>query len=95
MTDARTHDATFYVQLTADIGQRWNNGERVDYVSGIKAVALTQKRPERQRPGTVLVKLTVRVPDPAFLPLRPEAVIVVPEDMTVTAPLEVEAGDPS
>lgn len=87
-----SHDATFYVQIEPDFFGRSDN----PHVRAIKAVAITQKRPERQRPGTVLTKLTVRVPDAAFLPLRPEAVVVVPEDMTAAAlPVEVEASDPS
>lgn len=56
---AGTHDATFYVQITADFGRTWQNGEYVQSVSAAKAV------------------------------------IVVPEDMVVTAPLEVEAEDPT
>jgi hypothetical protein len=86
-----SHDATFYLQLEPEF-RRWiASGEQE--VCSIKAVALTQKRPIRQRSGTVMVKLTVRVPDAAFLPLRPEAVVVIPEDMTVTGPIEVEAED--
>jgi hypothetical protein len=86
------YDATFYVQIEPDF-YRYSGGERV---RSIKAVALTQKRPAQQRPGTVLAKLTVRVPEAAFLPLRPEAIVVIPEDMTVASqPIEVEANDPS
>jgi hypothetical protein len=90
---SNSHDATVYLQLQADLYRSTVSGGET--VRSIKAVAVTQKRPERQRPGTVLVKLTVRVPDAAFLPLRPEAVIVVPEDMAAAAPIEVEAGEPS
>lgn len=89
MTDF--HDASFYLQIDADI---YRTSYSAETVRAIKAVGMTQKRPARQKPGTVLVKLTVRVPDAAFLPLRPEAVIVIPEDMTATAPIEVEAVDP-
>lgn len=63
-------------------------------MTGIKATAITQKRPARPRPGVVLTKLTVRAPDAAFLPLRPEVVVVIPENMVVTSPIEVEAGNP-
>lgn len=84
-----THDATFYVQLAPDFFTSW--GEQK--VREIKAVAMTQSRPRKQQSGTVLCKLTVRVPDAAFLPLRPEAIVVVPENMTVAAPIEVLAGD--
>jgi hypothetical protein len=85
-----SHDATFYVQLQPTF--YLSRGEH--QVREIRAVALNQKKPNQPRAGTVLVKLTVRVPDGAFLPLRPEAVIVVPEEMTVTSPIEVQAEDP-
>jgi hypothetical protein len=90
MMGQKTLDATFYVQIEPEFVGREN-----PWVRAIKAVGLTQKRPQRQRPGTVMVKLTVRVPTAAFMPLRPEAIVVVPEDMTVTEPLVVEAGDPT
>lgn len=83
-----SHDATFYVQLDPSL-----YGGDNPRVREIRAVALTQKRPAKQRAGTVLVKLTVRVPDAAFLPLRPEAIIIVPETMTSLAPIQVEAED--
>ena len=85
-----SHEAEFYVQLEADL-----YGPDPGRVRDIKAVALTQKRPQRQRPGTVMVKLRVRVPDGAFLPLRPEAIVVIPEGMTVAEPVVVEAVDPA
>lgn len=85
------HDATFYVQIEPEFSSY--NPERVIRA---KAVAITQQKPRSPRGGTVTCKLTVRVPDAAFLPLQPEAIIVVPEDMVAAnAPIEVEAGDPS
>ena len=91
----KSHDATFYVQIEPE-WTRWTdrNGDR--QVSDLKAVAITQKKPAKPRSGVVVAKLTVRVPDAAFLPLRPEAIVVVPEDMVAASePIEVEAGDPS
>jgi hypothetical protein len=86
-----THAATFYVQIEPQF-YAFDKSQ----VQAIRAVALTQKRPARQRPGTTLVKLTVRIPDAAFLPFAPEAVIVVPEDMVAAGqPIEIEAGDPA
>lgn len=59
-----------------------------------RIVRMTQRPPEgNQRGGTVLVKITVDIPDGAFLPLRPEAVVVIPEGMALTKPIEVEAED--
>lgn len=87
MAVSDTHDATMYVQLEPEF---WTfRGETK--VRDIRAVRMTQKRPVHQRGGTVLVKLTIRVPDNAFLPLRPEAIVVVPESMTSAEPVTVEA----
>lgn len=41
--------------------------------------------------GTVEVKFTVETPKAAFVPLRPEAVVIVPESMTTPHPVEVKA----
>lgn len=91
---ADQHDATFYVQLEPSGWYGFNRDTGEPRLSGIKAVRMTQSKPERQIPGTVLVKLTVRAPEAAFLPLRPEAIVVIPEDMTRTEPIQIEAVDP-
>lgn len=87
-----THDATFYAQVEPE----WHGsyGGNDPALRGIKVVTVTQQRPRHPRGGTVTVKLTIRVPDAAFLPLRPEAVVVVPESMTEVNPIEVEAVEP-
>ena len=90
---AKMKDVTFYVQVEPV----WANytshdGERP--LAGLRVANTTARRPSKQKGGTALVKLTIRLPEAAFLPLRPEAVIVVPEDMVVTAPIEVEAQPP-
>lgn len=80
--------AATYLQLKADF---WAD----DKVRGAKVVRATQKPPmDSQMPGTVLVKITIEVPESAFLPLRPEAVVVIPEALTLGKPIEVEAEDP-
>lgn len=89
-------DAEVYLQVDPEWWQyRDRDAERA--VRGARVVRLTQNRPTKPVPGTVLVKVkvTIRIPKAAFLPLRPEAVVTIPEDMTLTAPIEVEAGDPS
>lgn len=86
-------DATFYAQVEP-VWSRWRtNGEHT--VQGAKVVRLTQAKPAKQMGGTVLVKLTLRIPEAAFLPLRPEAVVVIPEDMAAVQPIEIEAVDPA
>lgn len=83
------HDAQFWLQIEPDF-----YGGEDPKIRAIKAVGLTQKRPRQPR-NAVLVKLTVQVPDAAFLPLRPEAVIVIPEGMTaINEPIIVEAVEP-
>jgi len=90
-------DATFFAQVEPTFGRRYDHErcEIVEYVTKAKVVAVTQTRPERPRRGVVVTKLTIRIPEAAFLPLRPEAIVVIPEDMTAPYPIEVEAGDPS
>lgn len=81
--------AATYLQIKADF---W----MTDRVRSAKIVRATQKAPgDMQIPGTVLVKITVDVPESAFLPLRPEAIVVIPESLTVAEPITVEADDPT
>lgn len=82
---------TFYVQVSPEF-YRYDSTR----LSKIRATALTQKRPTsvRGRNGTVTVKLTLDIPDEAFMPLQPEAVIKVPSDLVAITPIEIEAGDP-
>ena len=84
-------DAVFYAQVEPEFTRSF--GE--DHVRSAKVVGVTQKRPDRPRRGVVVVKLPIRIPEAAFLPLHPEAIVVIPEDMTAPYPIEVEAGDPS
>lgn len=97
--NARSHvDATVYMQIEPEWSEWYRRRGQLDdpqALVGAKGVTMTQKKPQRQKPGTVLVKLTVRIPAAAFYPLRPTAVVVIPDDMTVTEPLEVTAEDPT
>lgn len=84
---------TFYVQVEPNFGRyNWDK----DKLTGIKAKSITQSRPTqtRGRNGTVTVKLTLDIPDEAFMPLQPEAVISVPSDLVAITPLVIEATDP-
>jgi hypothetical protein len=58
-------------------------------------VGTTTKRPRAPRPGVVVVKVTLRIPAAVFDPLRPEAVVVIPADLTDPHPVVVDAGDPT
>lgn len=79
--------ATTYLQIEPD----WSYDATM--VLGAKVVRCTQRAPkDKQLSGTVLVKITVDLPEAAFLPLIPEAVVTIPEDLAVPM---VEVGDPA
>jgi hypothetical protein len=85
-------DATFYAQVTPEWSAYPVYGDKK--LVGAKVARVTQTRPDKPIGGTVLVKLTIRLPASAFLPLRPEAIVVVPESLTSATPIEVVAEDP-
>lgn len=89
----RTVDATVYLQIAPELNRYYGNTDSPNAVRGAKVVGSTQKRSSSPKPGTIEVKIAVRIPVAAFLPLRPEAVVVIPADLTATHPLEVEALD--
>jgi hypothetical protein len=65
-------EATCYLQVEPEFNY---NGSKV---WGARVVRMTQRKPESPLGGTVLVGITLCIPEEAFLPLRPEAVIDVP-----------------
>lgn len=82
---------TVYLQVEPIRG-RWD----VEKVIGAKVVRMTQKTPaENQLGGTILVKITLEMPEAAFNPLQPEVVVIIPEGLTVPMPIEVEVEDPA
>ncbi|QDZ15799.1 hypothetical protein [Humibacter ginsenosidimutans] len=90
---SETVKAIVYLQVQPEIsGYSWER-DTIASVKGAKVVGSTQNRSQRPKPGTVEVKLTVEIPKSAFLPLRPEAIVVVPESLTAPHPIEVEAED--
>jgi hypothetical protein len=93
MPSRDSHDTTVYLQVEPKFHQWYASDDPT--VSSVSVVRFTQKRPAKQKPGTVMVKLTLRIPDRAFLPLRPEATIVIPEDLIAVESITVEAGDPT
>jgi hypothetical protein len=86
-------DATFYAQVEPEWGYAYA-GDEDKPLRAAKVANVTQKRPTHPKPGTVLVKLTLRIPAAAFYPLRPEAIIIVPESLTEATPVEAIADDP-
>lgn len=93
-TPPKNVDATFYLQVEPDWSSYSDPMTGEPKLRGAKAKRITLQRPERPGGGTVLVKLTVRLPESAFRPLRPEATIVIPESITLATPIEVVAAHP-
>lgn len=91
-------DATFYAQVEprwARPHPYWDDASGNPHLEGAAVIALTQSRPRKPRSGVVVTKLTLRLPASAFLPLQPEAIVVVPSDMIeLGSVIEVQASDP-
>lgn len=89
-----TIDVPVYLQVEPrDRGYNFETGRHDGTARSAAVVATTASRPRKPRPGTVTVKVTLRIPAAAFEPLRPEAVVVIPTDLTDPHPVEVEAQD--
>lgn len=89
-------DATCFLQVEPrwrHTGYYGSDASGHPLLDDAKVVAITQERPKKQRSNTVLCKITLRIPAGAFLPLAPEAVVVIPEGLVTAEPIEVEAGD--
>lgn len=87
-------DATFYAQVNPEWSS-YGNRDRLEHVRGASVVGLTQKPPAKPKPGSIVVKLTLRLPKAVFLALQPEAVIEIPESLVHGVPVEVTAEDPN
>lgn len=87
-------DAVVYVQVEPEWYRYGSAGSDERPLTGAKFARATQQRPTSPKPGAVLLKLTLRIPAAAFYPLRPEAIVVVPETLTEATPVEVTAEDP-
>jgi hypothetical protein len=88
--------ATFYAAVVPVFRKRWISGAWEDRVDNLKVKRIWQSRPDKAQiqAGTVVVKLTVRFNEDAFLPLAPAAVIDIPDSMVQAGQVvEVEALD--
>lgn len=63
------------------------------YPYELKVVGVTQRKPTITHEGSVVVKIKLAIPQGAFVPLEPSAIVVVPESL-VQHPIEVEAVEP-
>lgn len=80
-------DVTATAYLTVQ-GIRSRHGDKT--VRQAKITRITQSRPSSLALDQIAVRVMVQLPSAAFEPLRPEALIVVPEEM-IQFPVEVEA----
>lgn len=87
----RTVTATMYAQIEP-VWNYWNDQTKPPV--GAKVRRLTQKKPDEPLGGCITVKLNIELPAQAFMPLEPEATIVVPAEF-ITQPITVTAEDPS
>jgi hypothetical protein len=60
----------------------------------LRVVKATQRNPQVVDHGCVVVKIRLRIPQRAFAPLEPEAVVTVPDHFVQHA-VEAEAADAS
>lgn len=69
-------ETTVYLQLEP-LWSSYRGSDGQPTVRGVKVTKITQQRPKRI--NGVAVKLTVKLPAAAFLPLAPTVVVDVPE----------------
>ena len=79
-------DVACYAQV--DPTWRYGNRDLAKSLQGASVVRLTQTHPRQPIGGTLLIKLALRIPASAFLPLQP-GVVVVPVDATMPTLAEV------
>lgn len=94
----RSVDAVVYLQVLATRCTRYDPKlqRTIEDVKDAKVVGYTQSPPNKPQPGAVVMKVTLRFPVSAFLPLAPSAIIDVPATLANAGQLvEVEAEDPN
>lgn len=88
--------ATFWAAVVPTFGRRWQAGGYVTVVDSVRVNKIWQKQPTKSQlpSGAVVVKLSLRFNEQAFLPLAPVAVIDIPDSMLQMGQVvEVEALD--
>jgi hypothetical protein len=87
-------DAPVYLQVEPIFARYKSPVEDERRLQGARVKRMTLTRPDRPLGGSVLVKVVLRIPAGVFYPLRPEAVVVIPESLTEVNAIEVVASDP-
>lgn len=90
----RVVDARVFAQVEArGFRTRWDSkqSKNVPTIDSAAVVAITQSRPNKPKSGCIVVELTIRIPESAFLPMQPTAIIDIPDTFTaVSALIEAE-----
>lgn len=79
---------TFYIQFEG-VPSYWNE----DKIAKVKARRITIKAPDKTIPRGIVVKMTVDIPEGAFLPFEPSVDITIPLDRTVPIVVSIEEPD--
>lgn len=79
--------ATCHLQIEGEL--------RGENVVGAKVVGFTQGPPGRPRPGTLAIKVALKVPDAAFLRMIPEALVEIPDGWWTSTPVVVTSEPPA
>jgi hypothetical protein len=89
------HRATAYLIVKAE-RSRYVSADRetgLRPVGAVKIIGSRQGRPAKLERDEVAIKVTVEIPDAAFQPFSPSALVVVPTDLALPGPIGVEAVD--
>ncbi len=90
--------ATVYLQVQPEYSwqaKQYRQFDTPSAIQGAKVVGSTQGKSQKPKPGTVEVKVTIEIPKGAFLPLHPEAIVVIPESLTAPHSVTVKAENPN
>lgn len=78
---------TFYVAVEPRFNRYWP-----ERLMKLIATKVTTKKPSLSN-GAIAVKLTLEIPDEAFMPFEPAAIIHVPAELVTKDEISVEAVD--
>lgn len=76
-----TVETTAYMVVTPTFSKYRKTVDGEYAVESVKATKITQTKPKGAlAPGAVVIKVKIRLPKSAFMPLAPSVVIDIPED---------------
>lgn len=86
----RASETTVFLQVEATgFTNRYDSQSKsnVPDIRGMRVLAINQKRPEKPKSGCIVVEVKIVMPVAAFLPLKPTAVVDIPDTFTAAAAL--------